>query len=170
MKVQNGQEVKKYNIISKCNNLCLDVYGAYSSNGTNVQMYQGNGTVAQQFVFEEVKEWKAEKTLTDGIYKIRANVGRNMCLDIDGGKKTDGANAQIWESNNVNQQKFQVTYLENGYYKIIALHSGKSLDVNNAGKENGTNVKQYEYRDNNDAQQWIIQEVESTKRARGKEV
>ena len=148
---------RKYNIISKLNGLCVDVYGAYGSNGTNVQTYQGNGSAAQQFTFEEVKEWQPKRTIKDGVYKIKANVGSNMCVDIDAGSKANEANVQIWSSNNVEQQKFQVTYLNNGYYKIIALHSGKALDVNNGGTANGTNVKQYSDTGST-AQQWVIQE------------
>ena len=112
---------------------------------------------------------KGERTIRDGIYKIRSNINSNMYLDIDGGKKNDGANLQIWQKSNVEQQKFQVTYNEQGYYTITALHSGKVLDVCDAGKNNGANVWQYKNNDT-EAQQWIIQEVESTKRTRGKEV
>lgn len=46
-------------------------------------------------------------------------------------------------------------YLNNGYYTIESVNSGKVLDVDNAGKNQGTNVQQYGS-NNTDAQKWII--------------
>ena len=157
-----------YSIISKCNGLYVDINGGCSANGTNVQMYQGNGSDAQIFEFEEIGEITEQNPnssespkpdlscdLKDGTYKIKAGVGGNMYLDIDGGKTTDNANLQIWSASDVAQQKFEVTYLGNGYYKIVASHSKKVLDVNNGGQTNGTNVKQYQDY-GSDAQQWKL--------------
>ena len=41
-----------YSIVSKCNGLYIDIAGASTANGTNVQMYKGNGTKSQLFAFE----------------------------------------------------------------------------------------------------------------------
>lgn len=43
--------------------------------------------------------------------------------------------------------------MSNGYYKVIAEHSGKSIDIDNASNQSGANLKQYEYSQNN-AQLW----------------
>ena len=40
-----------YRIISKCNGMSIDVKGAETSNGTEIQCYQSNGTSAQNFIF-----------------------------------------------------------------------------------------------------------------------
>ena len=170
-----------YTLVSKCNSLNLDIAGGASQEGTNVQMYEGNGSDAQKFKFEAIEDSQEvspkpgdkevlpnpdeeqnqkpsedlAKTLEEGTYKIKANVGTNMYLDIDGGSKEPGANLQIWSKSDVDQQKFKVTYLNNGYYKITAVHSGQVLDVNDAEKTNGTNVKQYTDT-GSDAQQWTI--------------
>ena len=143
-----------YSIISKCNGLYLDISGGYSQNGTNVQVYEGNGSSAQQFKFEEVGI-KGEKTIEDGIYKINTKLNLNKYIDISAGSKENGANVQIWDNSEVDQQKFQITYLNNGFYKIEAFHSKKALDVAGGGKSNGTNVWQYES-NGSDAQSWVI--------------
>ena len=39
---------------------------------------------------------KPTKTIGNGTYKIKANIGSNMYLDVSGGSKSDGANVQIW--------------------------------------------------------------------------
>ena len=107
----------------------------------------------------KAKEVIKSSNIENGVYKIRTGVKNSSVLDIDGGSTANGANLQIWQDSNVNQQKFEIINLGNGYYKIMAIHSGKVLDVANAGKENLTNVWQHE--DNGtDAQQWIIKEAE----------
>ena len=100
----------------------------------------------------------ASQPIADGIYRIKANVGSNKYFDIDAGKKTDGANLQLWDlDSNTDQQKYQIKY-SNGYYTITAVHSGKVLDVASQGKSNGTNVWQYAS-NGTDAQKWTIKDV-----------
>ena len=101
---------------------------------------------------------KPTKTIGNGTYKIKANIGSNMYLDVSGGSKSDGANVQIWKGDNVDQQKFKVEYQNNGYYKITAVHSKKVLDVEGAGKSNGTNVDQYTS-NGTDAQLWKLEDT-----------
>lgn len=139
-----------YTIISKCNGLCLDIVGANTNDGTNVQVYEGNNTSAQKFIF-----YNMEKTLDDGVYEINTKLDSSKTLDVEAANRDNGANVQIYESNGTNAQKFRLTYLNNGYYKIENINSNKVLDVAGARKENGTNVQQYES-NNSNAQQWEI--------------
>ncbi len=185
-KIEKIAGTNKYKIISKCNGLSLDVYGGESANGTNVQMYKDNESDAQKFEFEEItkpsaepstepsvkpstepsvntEEIKPQHTIDDGTYKIKSVAKNNMVIDVSEGGKEDGKNVQIWEDCEKKNQKFHIRDLGDGYYSIKAVHSKKSLDVDNGGTVKGTNVKQYEYRDNNDAQEWIIHEIGNTK-------
>ena len=43
-----------FSLISRCNGLALDVVGAFTSNGTNIQIYSFNGTKAQKFHFKAI--------------------------------------------------------------------------------------------------------------------
>ena len=156
-----------YSMISKCNNLYLDVQSASAKNGSNIQVYTGNWTKAQKFKFEKVSSSnsnntsnnstsvKAEKTISDGMYTIKSAINNNFALDISSGSKSNCANAQLYTYNGTNAQKFNVKYLENGYYSLTAVHSGKVLDVASGSKKSGTNVQQYDS-NNTDAQKWII--------------
>jgi hypothetical protein len=56
-----------------------------------------------------------------------------------------GANIVQGNSNEGNNQKYTFTHLGDGLYKIIANHSGQSLDVADYSKDNGANVRQYPY-------------------------
>ena len=137
-----------YYIISKCNGLYLDVTNAVANNGTNIQMYEGNETIAQKFKLKKVP------TLGNDYYKISIKSDNNKYLDIDGGSTEEGANLQIWENSNVNQQVFKVEYIDDTYCKVTARHSDKVLTV-----ENNDCVVQRNYT-NEINQQWSIEVTE----------
>lgn len=148
-----------YYIISKCNYLFLDLHGASIRNGTNIQVYEPNGTKAQKFKFQKINSNTCEQVLENGIYKISSALNSKKVLDVSGGSTSNGANLQIWNSDNVQQQKFQITYNSNGkYYEIKALHSNKVLDVVANGKTDGTNVWQYAG-NNSSAQKWVLKDA-----------
>lgn len=127
---------------------CLDVWNAGTSNGTKIDCFEYNGTNAQK--------WKLTKTeskpLENGTYSI-TNSSTNKVLSVNGSSTADSANICVGENQNLASQRFELTYISNGYYKMIAEHSGKSLDVDNGSSNNGTNLKQYTYNQNN-AQLW----------------
>lgn len=70
-------------------------------------------------------------------------------------RTTNTTNVQLWEKTQKAAQTFHVTYLGDGYYKLIDTNSKKNLDVQGAGVVTGTNVQIYEDNGNN-AQRWII--------------
>ncbi len=149
-----------YSIISKLSGLYLDVRSGNIENGTKLDIYGGNGTEAQKFIFENAT-LKANREIPDGIYKIATKLNSNMVLDVNGGSYSNGANVQIWSNDNVQQKKFEITYHaeNNGYYEIKSVNSGKVLDIAGASTKNGANVQQYEA-NGTEAQQWIIQKYE----------
>ena len=101
---------------------------------------------------------KQNRTISDGIYEIKSNIGTNMYLDIHGASTENEANVEVFEKNNNDNQKYKVTY-SNGYYTITSVHSKKSLDVYDNGKRDGTNVQQYTLGENSDNQKWVIKEA-----------
>lgn len=148
-----------YSIISRCGGLYLDLTYASSANGTNVQIYEGNGTNAQKFKFEKADNLSGTQSIQDGMYIIASKLDSNKVLDVTGASQYIGANIQIWDCFRTKQQKFSITYLGNGFYKIKNVNSTKVLDVAGGVIANGANVQQYDSNGSN-AQQWIIKEVE----------
>ena len=147
---------KKFSIIPKCNNnFYIDVPSANTSDGTRIQLYEDNGTDSQRFQFNLME---TEEILEDGTYRIAMFSNQNIGLDIDGCSRDNGANVLLWdwyETDNI-QKKFNISYdKSDGYYTITNINSGKLLDVQNGGTENGTNVWQYEA-NNTDSQKWKI--------------
>ena len=142
-----------YNIISKLNGLYLSVGG----NGENCDlMYVENpsGKANQEFQITESGVPQGEKIVEEGTYKIVLANAPTQSLTVENGSIVDGANVHIWEYKNNPQQQFELTYDDSGYYEIIAVHSGKRLDV--VGYGNESNVDQWADNGGNDNQRWVI--------------
>ncbi|MFG3015716.1 lectin [Streptomyces cinerochromogenes] len=100
---------------------CLDVAGADSADGTPVQLYDCNGTDAQQWTVG-----------SDGT--IRA-LGK--CLDVTGNSTADGAKAQLWTCTGGANQRWTVT----AAHDIVNPQADKCLDVTGNTSANGTRTQ-----------------------------
>ncbi len=106
-----------------------------AQNRTNIQVYTGNGTNSQKFKFEAVSgsgnnnNDQEDAKVKEGTYTIKSALNTKYVLDVAAASKANGANIQLFEYDNVDQQRFKIKPLGGGYYSITALHSGKSLDV-----------------------------------------
>lgn len=103
-----------YKILQKDTDMSLDVKGASTANGANIQVYPFNNSDAQK--------WSITQN-TDGSYRIQPKCsGRS--LDVDGAKISNGTNIQQWSPNDTLAQKwtfipyshstYTVTYNANG--------------------------------------------------------
>ena len=146
-----------YNIISRCGGLYLDVAYGLNNNGTNIQIYEKNGTNAQKFTFQKT-DLTSKTRLKNGMYVISSKINKNKVLDIDAGRTDNCANLQIWDNSDVKQQKFIITDLNDGFYRITSVKSAKVLDVANGSTSNGANVWQYKS-NNTRAQEWFIKDA-----------
>lgn len=145
MSVGNGY----YKIVSKSNNLCLDVAAGLSEAGSNVQVWEDNGLDPQQWRLEIVSGIK-----TNVPYIVMAKHSGKV-LDVDNGLLTGGANVHQWESNGENWQKWTLSMDSNGYYIVSNLNSNMSLDVDAGSILDGANVQQWENNGLN-PQKWSI--------------
>ncbi len=146
---KNGEA---YSIISKVSNLYLDVYGGYAVAGTNIQVWTNSESGGQNFIFEKT----TKNVLENGIYEIQTIIDRNKVLDITGRSIENGANVEIWERTEANNQKFNITYVGDGYYTISDVRTGKMLDVYEGNTNPGTNVQMWEA-NGTDGQKWKIE-------------
>ena len=134
---------------NSANDKVLDVAGASTANGANVQVYGSNGTDAQRFYVDQVDP------LQDGMYALHIGSNYKQVVDVAGGSNSDGANIQSWESNNSGAQKWNIFKNNDGSYRIINAVNGKALDVSEAKAYVGANVQQYTWNGSN-AQKWIV--------------
>lgn len=85
-------------------------------------------------------------TNLDGTYFLQ-NAASNLYMTVNGGYSNvaDGANIMQFSKISNTSQQFKFTHLGDGIYKIFAVHSDKSMDVDNGSKSNGANVQQWTY-------------------------
>lgn len=95
------------------------------------------------------------QSITDGIYVITSTMNNNKALDVNQASKKAGANIQLWDRNNGNAQRFQVTHLGGNQYSIVNVHSGKALDIDGNSTKAGANVHQWTWSGSNN-QRFII--------------
>lgn len=105
--------------------------------------------------YRQIVENRIYKILPEGVYIIHSLLNDRKVLDICNADIASGANLQLWDLNWTNAQKFRLKYLEQGFYEIESLCSGKLVDVAWGGKSEGTNIWQWE-RNHTDAQKWKI--------------
>jgi hypothetical protein len=97
---------------------CVDVAGASSANGTQVQLYTCNGTGAQQWTVG-----------TDGT--VRA-LGR--CLDVAGGGTANGTKVQLYDCNGSGAQQWTYT----SGHDLVNPQANRCLDVTGNASADGT--------------------------------
>ncbi|MFI5874946.1 ricin-type beta-trefoil lectin domain protein [Streptomyces sp. NPDC051445] len=100
---------------------CVDVAGADTANGTAVQLYDCNGTGAQQWT-------------VGGDGTIRA-LGK--CLDVASGGAADGTRTQLWDCNGSAAQQWTVTAARD----IVNPQADKCLDATGNSSANGTRLQ-----------------------------
>lgn len=100
---------------------CVDVNAASTANGAAVQLYDCNGTTAQQWTVG-----------SDGT--IRA-LGK--CLDVTSAGTANGTTVQLWDCNGSNAQKWSA----NGSQNLVNAGSGKCLDATGNSSANGTRLQ-----------------------------
>lgn len=82
----------------------------------------------------------AKNPLANGWYMIVSGNSADRVLDIHDNSKVNGGNLETYTKNNTTNQRFYLQYLNNGYYSIKVLHSGKYLHKSGSGE----NVHQWD--------------------------
>jgi hypothetical protein len=100
---------------------CVDVAGANSANGTPVQLYDCNGTNAQNW------------TVGNSDNSIQA-LGK--CMDVTAAGTANGTKIQLYDCNGTNAQKWTVS---GG--ALVNTGSGKCLDATNWSSANGNQLQ-----------------------------
>lgn len=98
---------------------CLDVNGGQTADGTQIQIFDCNGSAAQRWTWYE--------------QTFRA-LGK--CLDVNGASTSNGAKIQLWTCNGTGAQFW--TPQADG--SLINPNSGKCLDVEGGNPASGTKV------------------------------
>ncbi|WP_329139541.1 ricin-type beta-trefoil lectin domain protein [Streptomyces sp. NBC_01476] len=99
---------------------CVDVAGASSANGTAVQLYDCNGTTAQQW------------TATGGTLQ---SLGK--CMDITSAGTANGTKVQLYDCNGTGSQQ----WTKGANNTLVNPQSGRCLDATGPSSANGTRLQ-----------------------------
>ena len=108
-------------IVGAQSNRCIDVPGASTTNGTQVQLWDCHGGTNQRWTYTAGRELR---------------VYGNKCLDAFGGGTGNGTAAIIWDCHGGTNQQWNV----NANGTITGVQSGLCLDASGAGTANGTRI------------------------------
>ena len=100
---------------------CVDVAAAGTANGTAVQLYDCNGSSAQQWTVGSDNTIKA--------------LGK--CLDVTSAGTANGTTVQLWDCNGSAAQKWTTNATTN----LVNTGSGKCLDATGNSSANGTRLQ-----------------------------
>jgi hypothetical protein len=100
---------------------CVDVPGATTTNGTQVQLWDCNGATNQSWTYTSAKQLTVYGT---------------KCLDASGQGTSPGTAVIIWDCNGQANQQWNLN--SNG--TVTGVQSGLCLDANGAGTANGTKI------------------------------
>lgn len=108
-------------------NYVVDLSGANTTNGNNINLYTQNGTKAQKwnFVYD-----------SNGYYTISSGIDNNKRIDVAANN-----NVQINASNSNYSEQWILREAEDDYYYIISNSNGLYLEVNNSTASNGANIE-----------------------------
>jgi beta-glucanase (GH16 family) len=119
----------------------LDDSAAGTTNGNLVQIWQANGSQAQNWAFNNIG---------GSNYNMAVNLGP-YCLDDMGGAQ--GTQVAVWSCNGGTNQKWTANSVSGGYQLVSG--SGLCLDVNGASSANGSKVQSWTC-NGSSAQTWSV--------------
>lgn len=129
------------------------MYGNSRRNGTNINLYDSNGTSAQRWDII----YRGQSQFT-----IKA-IDSDYCMDIYGGLPWNKNNIQLYMCNNTTAQRFKLVpevvkekTIEDGEYIInSSKDENKVINLKDGKTANNTNVNIYQ-NNNVGSQKWII--------------
>ena len=144
-----------YRLISSCaseaNTKSLDIAGvATGTVGARVQTWSDNDTNAQRWVLSNL----TSGVISDGEYSLKSTSGKVLTPYSE--SPSNGTGMVIWENSTSTVNRFKISRLEDGYYRLQNIKTGQSLDVSGGDTRDGSRVQLWS---NNDfcAQKWIAE-------------
>ncbi len=129
----------------------IDVYGGYTANSTNVQLFDYHGRASQV--------WQITYNPTTDDYTL-VNPASGRALDLYGSYTANNTNIQIWDRNNNCNQRWRI--ISNGddsYQFISTCDTSKALDCYGGYTKNETNIQLW-VKNGGDPQKWQLRKAQ----------
>lgn len=136
-----------YSIQAKHSSKYMSVAGWSSVNGAQIEQWS--------WVNQSNLKFNVQKTSYG--YSITPSYNSKV-FSIDASVQTNGALCKQWDDLGAASQRFNIIDVGSGYYKIVAHNSAKCLAVIGAGMNNGDDVVQWQWL-NNDNFKWKFTSV-----------
>lgn len=92
-------------------------------------------------------------SVPEGTYVLESALDSDKVASVANSSASDSAAITLNDNADLSSQRFEVISTGDGYYKIVAEHSGKVLDVKGGSSVSGTPVQQYT-ENSTSSQQW----------------
>lgn len=136
-----------YKVVSKIGNKHLNVYAGWDKDGTNVCIWEEDGSREQLFRISYLGGNKYK------FYPMSSNSGNGRVLDVYR-PLANGANVDIWADNDPKAQQFELKKQYDGYYTIaLSANPETVITVKNGQNSNNVNVLMQNYA-GNASQHW----------------
>lgn len=130
--------------IQSASGYVLDIAGGKTAGGTNIQLWDANGSAAQS--------WRLLKADGEDTYYF-LNPQSGKLMFIKGDKFERGANIVLWWTHCRDSEKFIITPAGDGYYYIKTVKGDLYLAPQYSDVKKGTNVVLW---DKSDKARWLL--------------
>ena len=141
--------------VNKNSGKVLEVDDDYAANSKNVCQATETGAAQQRWYLRSVKADIG--SVWDGVYRISSSINEDYVLEVQRRSKADGGNVDLYTWNGGANQRWNISYLGNGVYKILNVNSSRSLDVQGAKLAYSVNIDQWTWK-NSGNQRWNLTE------------
>jgi len=147
---ENASGISKkavYTVVNENSGACLDAVDQGTTNGTPVQQWACPAP-------QPNAQWQLTPAKGDS-YQI-TNVNAGLALQVADASPAEGAALQLWQASKAENQRFELVRVGDGYYQLVATHSGLCVAVEGGAKENGTAIVQQACDPENTAQAFAL--------------
>jgi hypothetical protein len=122
-----------YAVANRGSSKCVDARSAATANGTAIQQYTCNATLAQQYQFAPT---------SDGFVRINNRGNAAQVIDVSNTSTADNAALHLWAYGGGSNQQWQPVAETDGYYHFTSRLSGKCLTVPNGSTADSVQLVQ----------------------------
>ncbi|MBE1492373.1 ThuA domain-containing protein [Plantactinospora soyae] len=123
-----------YSLVNRGSGKCVDARAAGTTNGTAIQQYACNTSLAQQYQFQPT---------SGGHVRVNNRANSAQVIDVTNVSTADNAAIQLWSYGGGNNQQWQAVPETGGYHRLVNRLSGKCLDVPGASTADSVQLVQY---------------------------
>ena len=121
-------------VTNKASGKCVDARAAVATNGTALQQYTCNGTVAQQWQFQ---------VTSNGNVRANSQINAAQVWDVANVSTADNGVIHLWTYGGGANQQWTPISEGSGYYHFVNVNSGKCLDVPAASTADSVQLVQF---------------------------